>query len=473
MNKKVALIVLMVTCSALIFGALIHATSFQNALPSPTQTPTPTPTSEPQTEPELQPEPEPSPVGKTYIVVPDDYATLDDAVHHAAEGATIYFRKGNYEGPINQTVVIDKTLSIVGESAKNTVINLYPAYNVSWILTTPFFSYSDAISITADDFTLLNLTVIIYPGGDISITGNRTQIIGNNVTRSYSSGITVQGSYCRITDNSGSGPIRLNGSFSEVARNAPYGIYIEGSFNVIRDNVCQGIAFGNSKNNIISGNNVTTNSRSYCGISFSNSHNNLFYRNRVAGFGYGVELWLSSNNIIMANAIIDCDVGSFALGEAFNNRIYLNLVKNNNWWDRYFYDFYSDPWVRDGNPNMTVSVNFWDNGSVGNYWGDYNGSDANGDGIGDLPYTIKLVVRYFGGGEEEVVCVRDNFPLMAPVEIDSVSIELPEWANTSKIELQDFNLSQPSSTTSAAISSGTTAITVSLCLIVYFKKRKR
>jgi nitrous oxidase accessory protein NosD len=33
--------------------------------------------------------------------------------------------------------------------------------------------------------------------------------------------------------------------------------------------------------------------------------------------------------------------------------------------------------------------NKWDNGSIGNYWDDYNYPDQNNNGIGDEPYWIE------------------------------------------------------------------------------------
>ena len=45
--------------------------------------------------------------------------------------------------------------------------------------------------------------------------------------------------------------------------------------------------------------------------------------------------------------------------------------------------------------------NFWDNGSVGNYWRYYEGSDVNCDGIGDTPFKLASEAQ-------------DRFPLMYP-----------------------------------------------------------
>ncbi len=74
-----------------------------------------------------------------------------------------------------------------------------------------------------------------------------------------------------------------------------------------------------------------------------------------------------------------------------------------------------------GSPGSRDSHNFWDNGAEGNYWREYNGTDANGDGIGDAPYLI-----------DDYSDSADRYPLMNPVEIPEPETpdpvpEFPSW----------------------------------------------
>jgi hypothetical protein len=109
----------------------------------------------------------------------------------------------------------------------------------------------------------------------------------------------------------------------------------------------------------------------------------------------------------------------------------------------------------DGFPVQTYSGNFWDNGSMGNYWGDYltkypNASEVGGTGIGDTPYVI----------DEDNV---DHYPIMCPYDIENDVIAFPTPEPTSTPEPEPFP-------TTIVVASVVTVVGIGL--LVYFKKRK-
>jgi len=66
---------------------------------------------------------------------------------------------------------------------------------------------------------------------------------------------------------------------------------------------------------------------------------------------------------------------------------------------------------------------------MGNYWNDYRGKDANGDGIGDMPYSTQVTVSKSNDGNDPYRV--DAYPLMDPIEYyTSVSVVSTPAATT-------------------------------------------
>jgi parallel beta-helix repeat protein len=182
----------------------------------------------------------------------------------------------------------------------------------------------------------------------------------------------TQGVLLVATDNS-----LITGNY---VKNNGFGISFQGSFehcfnnviskNNITENTKDGIySWGSDKTNITE-NSITNNYES--GINFFESPNANIFGNAITGNNdYGIRIWYYSDN----------------------SRVYHNNLDNTH--------------------NAVVSSsypNYWDNGSEGNYWSNYNGTDTDGDGIGDTPYIIN---------ENN----QDNHPLMQPTVIP----EFPSW----------------------------------------------
>jgi len=152
--------------------------------------------------------------------VPDDYPTIEQAISASAVGAVITVENGTYDGPLNQELIINKAISIVGVGILNTTIVLHPAYTVSSrsYYGQVTYSYTNALSILTDNFQINQLTLKINPGGTIMAKGDKIQFA--SIALTGCTGFSATGSYCQIIDCAFGGPVHLDVSCSEFSRNS-------------------------------------------------------------------------------------------------------------------------------------------------------------------------------------------------------------------------------------------------------------
>jgi len=338
------------------------------------------------------------------IIVPDDYSTIQAAINNAAEGDTVFVRNGVYQVDIESLIVINKTVSLIGEDPENTVI--------LGVFGIPSSSSTVAIRVAAPNVTISGFT----------IRNCLTAIsIANYYDEPFPSG-------CRIINNN----IVNN---SEGIRPQRSNVLISG--NNITENQ-GGITGWNTENVDVTENNITNN---YYGINTGQSRNVTVCRNNISGNTGGLNLIYYGpyavygntitkndwgirfaegchNATVCGNNITQNDVGVVLLNfpnsgdvvvSGVGNKVFGNLFVDNS--EQVTQDEldYNIP----GTWSMGTDIVLWDNGTMGNYWDDYAGLDENGDEIGDTPYVI----------DENN---QDNCPSMYPVDI-SVIPEFPKW----------------------------------------------
>jgi len=402
------------------------------------------------------------------IVVPDNYPTITAAIGNATDGDTVFVKKGTYE---EHKLMINKTLSLMGEDANFTVIKNLRGPLISEPGFVPPLYEVTAIQINANNVWVSGFT-IMNSGEPIVGNGNGTRIIGNIILR-HGEGITLEGNNNTIINNilSGIGDVFIAcfGSYNTIAGNSMTGdgsdndIKILGSFNVVYNNTLTDSGSGigvYGEANTIAKNNIT-NSGSI--LIYRDSRNNIICANRVNGVAVFL---MGFNNTFYANEIVGVGIGGFHGGsiDAANNVFYHNNFLGNA-------------------PELRVSTKapgplIWDNGKEGNYWSSYHGSDANGDGIGDVPYKVTAAYSYYDGAirEETIVdCGQDNFPLMSPFDISTVTIQLPEWASppSNPSPQKSETEPEPFSAMWVATALAIAAVTGVASLAAYYVRRKR
>ncbi len=317
------------------------------------------------------------------IVVPDDYLTIASAIGNATNGDTIFVRNGTNEGELDKTLVIDKSISLIGESLEATLI-LHPKYSITWILTAMFFWSEEALQITAKDVTISNLTIKYT--GDIRVSNKNVQLIETNLkTGSTETGLVINDSECKLIKNSLNGHINIQSSSNIVVENNFNSLQVDsGNYNIIDSNQLGYLELSKSDNNVVSNNNISTDLIDPV-IKISNSSNNILSFNNVTS-----HMWNTNLNIRYAS---------------YNNTIYENNFffpkKNESAYPDYSDNFYEKKARSIASVDLTAIDNFWEQNGKGNYWQGYNGSDSNWDGIGDTAYVIDA---------KNV----DHYPLIAP-----------------------------------------------------------
>ncbi len=101
--------------------------------------------------------------------------------------------------------------------------------------------------------------------------------------------------------------------------------------------------------------------------------------NTITNTQHGINMKNSSLNTLVGNNLESNDVGIQLMGNSSNNAIYHNNFINN-----------SLQTNGTGPPHDST----WDNGCEGNYWSNYNGTDLDGDGIGDTELPCEGVDQY-------------------------------------------------------------------------------
>jgi len=166
-------------------------------------------------------------------------------------------------------------------------------------------------------------------------------------------------------------------------------------------------------------NNMITNS--VVGISTESASTLTIIANTIdSSTYYGVDLDYTAICVLTSNIVTDSGDYGIRFSHADQNEVSLN---------RFEVAGISLALVESSSGNQ------WDNGTHGNYWGDYSGTDSNSDGIGDTPYAIDTgnedsyplidseIIDWFRNGlDVEGPSITISFQPAVPQILDSVTV---------------------------------------------------
>ncbi|PAV14038.1 S-layer protein [Methanosarcina spelaei] len=284
----------------------------------------------------------------------ENYTFIQEAVNNAQNGDTIIVSPGIYIENVNVTkevAIVSKT-DISGDRTNRTyVIGAVPANDV-------FGVKSNNVKITGFHIMGGPSGIDAYQEVGLFLEGVQNCTLSNNTLMLNDVGIGLNNSQGNFLDNNkitlGSAGIILSGSNENKLSN-----------NLVEAND-EGIRLDNSTNNTLMNNTAESND---VGIRLDTSKTNTLADNSISRNSYGVVFKnMAESNVLTNNSLYMNGLGMY-LGGPTGNNISLNK----------FFNFINA---------VDEGTNSWNSSSAGNKWNDYNGTDADGNGIGDTPYVV-------------------------------------------------------------------------------------
>jgi len=315
------------------------------------------------------------------IIVPDNYPTIQDAINAANPGDTIFVRAGIYL----EHVIVNKSISLIGEDAETTIINGGGVGTVVHVIANgtsvcgftiqnsgdyhywPHHPYWDS-GIFVDNSNNCNLSNNIIKEnlvGILLVYSSNNILVGNNVTNNE-----VYGIFILYSSNNMLRSNRMADNFCNFMvygwRLSHFVNYVDAS-NTVNDkpvyylinqkslvidpvtfphagylalvnctritvqnlnlvNNPEGILLAYVTNSTVTKNNIKN---KWWSIYLLHSSNNSLFGNTITENAYGIRLVYCSNNSLFGNNVTNNLYDGFFLCKSSNNSVFGNSVTNN------------------------------------------------------------------------------------------------------------------------------------------------